>query len=101
MFDPLKSGVEILYAEEGVNRYVSQFYVDAGLTQVVTNATNPAWDNGTSSAPRYVSYTAVETGSSNYNVPYSINVPDINNPPPPEDAQTPNLAAENLSLIHI
>jgi len=99
MFDPLKSGVEILYAEEGVNRYVSQFYVDAGLTQVVTNATNPAWDNGTSSAPRYVSYTAVETGSSNYNVPYSINVPDINNPPPPEDAQTPNLAAENAASV--
>ena len=97
MFDPLKAGVEILYAEEGVNRYVSQFYVDAGLTQIVTNATTPAWDNGTSSAPRYVSYTAVETGDSNYNVPYSVNVPDINNPPPPEDARTPNLAAENAA----
>jgi hypothetical protein len=101
MFNPLKSSVEILYAEEGVNRYVSQFYVDAGLTQVVTNATFPkAWDNGASSGPRYVSYTAVETGSSNYNVPYSVNVPDLNNPPPPEEAQTPNLAAENAAAYN-
>ena len=93
--------VVILYAEEGVNRYVSQFYTDPGLTEIVTINTNRIdrrW--GGSGGNRYVQYTAVETGGSNYNVPYSVNIPDINNPPPPEDAQTPNLAAENAASLN-
>ena len=91
--------VVILYAEEGVNRYVSQFYADPGLTVVVTNTSNGYQWSPNTGGDRYVSYTSVETGGSNYNVPYSINVPDINNPPPPEDAQTPNLAAENAASL--
>jgi hypothetical protein len=90
--------VQILYAEEGVNRYVSQFYADPGLTVVVTNTSNGyQWSGGTG-GDRYVSYTSVETGDSNYNVPYGINVPS-GNPIDPEEARTPNLAAENAASL--
>jgi len=79
------SSATILYAEEGVNRYVSQFYSDPGLTTPFTG-----W-NG--SGDGYISYRATETSTADYNVPYSINVPD----PAPDlnDAITPALAAEN------
>ncbi len=76
-----------LFAEEGVNRYVSQFYIDSGLTTPYTSWTGVS-PNG------YISYRPWEVGTSDYNVPYSINVPDLSNPPNLEDAITPVLACE-------
>jgi len=76
-----------LFAEEGVNRYVSQFYVDSGLTIPYTSWTGVS-PNG------YISYRPWEVGTSDYNVPYSINVPDLSNPPSLEDAITPVLVCE-------
>jgi hypothetical protein len=90
--------VVILYAEEGVNRYVSQFYADPGLTVVVTNTSSGYQWSPNTGGDRYVSYTSVETGDSNYNVPYGINVPS-GNPIDPEEARTPNLAAENAASL--
>jgi hypothetical protein len=90
--------VVILYAEEGVNRYVSQFYADPGLTVVVTNTSSGYQWSPNTGGDRYVSYTSVETGDSNYNVPYGINVPS-GNPMDPEEARTPNLAAENAASL--
>ena len=92
--------VVILYAEEGVNRYVSQFYADPGLTVVVTNTSDGYQWSPNTGGDRYVSYTSVETGDSNYNVPYGINVPS-GNPIDPEEARTPNLAAENAASLDI
>ena len=76
-----------LFAEEGVNRYVSQFYIDSGLTTPYTSWTGVS-PNG------YISYRPWEVGTSDYNVPYSVNVPDLSNPPNLEDAITPVLACE-------
>ena len=76
-----------LFAEEGVNRYVSQFYIDSGLTTPYTSWTGVS-PNG------YISYRPWEVGTPDYNVPYSINVPDLSNPPNLEDAITPTLACE-------
>ena len=79
------SDTEILFAEEGVNRYVSQFYSDPELTTPFTG-----W-NGSGNG--YISYRATETSTAAYNATYSINIPDP--APNSNDAITPALAAEN------
>jgi hypothetical protein len=79
-----------LFAEEGINRYVSQFYANSDLTIPYTSWTGASPDG-------YISYRPWEVGTSDYNVPYSINVPDLNNPPNLEDAITPVLACETSS----
>jgi hypothetical protein len=83
------SNPTILYAEEGVNRYVSQFYLDTELTTPFTG-----WIG---SGDGYISYRATENSTAGYNIPYSINVPDPENPPDSNDAITPALAAENAA----
>ena len=83
-----------MYAEEGVNRYVSQFYTDPGLTQLVTNATTPGWSDA---SVGYVSYTAAEsTDSANSNVPYSAYTVPANQPL--DERVGPVLAAENAAV---
>ena len=87
------NNVVTMYAEEGVNRYVSQFYTDPGLTQVVTNATTPGWS---SASVGYISYTAAESTDASSNVPYSAY------PVPANQLLTervgPVLAAENAAV---
>jgi hypothetical protein len=87
----------ILYAEEGVPRYVSQFYTDAALTIPVTSVSSPAWVGGDG----YIAYSCTEDdGDGSYNVPYSINNtitgqdPDAGAPPP---ELTANMASENAA----
>ena len=77
------SNTEILFAEEGINRYVSQFYEDYDLTIPYTGWTGTG--NG------YISYTAAETGTSDYNTPYSI----ATSSPDAEFDLAPVFASEN------
>ena len=84
-----------MYAEEGVNRYVSQFYADAGLTELVTS-TSPTyqWSSG---SVGFVSYTAAASTDANSNVPYSVLQPT----PPGQSLDKrigPALAAENSAV---
>ncbi len=85
--------VVTMYAEEGVNRYVSQFYTDPGLTQLVTNATTPGWS---SASVGFISYTAAAGTDGNSNVPYSAYTAPINQPL--TETVGPALAAENASV---
>ena len=93
---PSNPDTVILYAEEGVPRYVSQFYTDAALTIPVTSVSSLAWDGGDG----YIAYSCTETGNGTYNVPYSINNtitgqdPDAGAPPP---GLTANMASENAA----
>ena len=60
--------VHKLYAAEGINRYVSKFYLDPDLTTPVTNATSPGWDTASTG---YISYIAADLEQSGYNTPYN------------------------------
>jgi hypothetical protein len=87
------NNVVTMYAEEGVNRYVSQFYTDPGLTQLVTNATTPGWS---SASVGYISYTAAESTDASSNVPYSAYSVPANQPL--TERVGPVLAAENAGV---
>lgn len=89
------NNIVTMYAEEGVNRYVSQFYADAGLTELVTS-TSPTyqWSSG---SVGFVSYTAAASTDANSNVPYSVLQPT----PPGQSLDKrigPALAAENSAV---
>jgi hypothetical protein len=58
---------KLLYAEEGVLRYVSQFYEDFDMTIPYTGWTYGSGNDG------WVAYEAVEESDIDYNAPYSIN----------------------------
>lgn len=87
------NNVVTMYAEEGINRYVSQFYTDPGLTQLVTNATTPGWS---SASVGYISYTAAESTDASSNVPYSAYSVPANQPL--TERVGPVLAAENAGV---
>ena len=98
--NPNNGDTVILYAEEGVPRYVSQFYTDPDLTIPVTSVSSPAWDGGDG----YIAYSCTEDeGSGSYNVPYSINNtitgqdPDAGATPENEQGLTANMASENAA----
>lgn len=84
-----------MYAEEGVNRYVSQFYADPGLTELVTS-TSPTYQ-WSSSSVGYISYTAAASTDANSNVPYSVLQPTPATQPL-EERVGPVLAAENSAV---
>jgi len=83
---------KILYAEEGVHRYVSQFYEDFNLITPYTGWTGGTGNDG------WVAYEAVEEGNINYNMPYSINN-TVNGQDADSETTDPgltlNMAAEN------
>ena len=94
---PSNPNTVILYAEEGIPRYVSQFYTDAALTIPITNVSaNPQWIGGDG----YIAYSCTEDTDGTYNVPYSINNtitgqdPDAGVTPP---GLTANMASENAA----
>ena len=86
------SNTKLLYAEEGVLRYVSQFYEDFDMTIPYTGWTGNGGNNG------WIAYEGVEESDIDYNMPYSIN-----NTVNGQDADsgttdpglTSNMAAEN------
>ena len=61
------SNTKLLYAEEGVHRYVSQFYEDFDMTIPYTGWTYGPGNDG------WIAYEAVEESDIDYNMPYSIN----------------------------
>ena len=83
------SNAVVLYAEEGVNRYVSRFYSDTGLTQLVTNVSTPhSWS---SAVTGFISYTAAELSGPDFSTPYNAGDSSVNN-------QNNVFAAENASF---
>ena len=91
----MSSNVVTMYAEEGVNRYVSQFYANTGLTELVTS-TSPT-HQWSSVNVGYISYTAAaETTDGNSNVPYSAYTVPANQPL--VERVGPVLAAENAAV---
>ena len=84
---------KILYAEEGVPRYVSQFYADPGLTIPVTAVSSPTQWQG---ADGWIAYSCVENGTADYNVPYGINN-EVNGQDPDSGTTDPGLTANMAS----
>ena len=94
---------KILYAEEGVPRYVSQFYADPGLTIPVTTVSSTTQWVGESgqATDGWIAYSCVETGDGDFNAPYSVNN-DINGQDPDSGTTDPgltaNMASENAAI---
>lgn len=83
------SNAVVLYAEEGVNRYVSRFYSDTGLTQLVTDvSTLHSWS---SAITGFISYTAAELSGPDFSTPYNAGDSSVVN-------QNNVFAAENASF---
>jgi len=84
---------KILYAEEGIPRYVSQFYADPGLTIPVTIASSlTQWEG----VDGWIAYSCVENGTADYNAPYGINN-EVNGQDPDSETTDPGLTANMAS----